>query len=131
MGLRETQCRSPNEYLEKTGPTLEVWEERKGKKGRPPYDGRLLRTVLMFGIYICLFIFYFEKLNTIMLRKCNQASVGVLLCSAGRPIIVKLVKFRQYRWYHSYKAFSSSVSFFCISFHKLKIWKWRWFLIGF
>jgi hypothetical protein len=32
VGLRETQYRSPNEYLEKSGPTLEGWEERKGKK---------------------------------------------------------------------------------------------------
>ena len=45
VGLREIHCRSPNEYLEKGGPTLKGSEKRKGKKGRPPCDGLLLRTI--------------------------------------------------------------------------------------
>ena len=44
VGLREIHFRSPNECLEKGGPTLKG-SEKKEKHGRPPCDGLLLRTI--------------------------------------------------------------------------------------
>lgn len=53
----------------KDGRHWRVGRKEREEKERPPCDGRLLRTVLMSGIYICLLIFYFKKTRSIVAKR--------------------------------------------------------------